>query len=37
MKRRGMLAAAVALVAAPTLVPTAAQADSSFYATPMFG
>jgi hypothetical protein len=37
MKRRGMLAAAIALVAAAMLVPTAAQADSSFYATPLFG
>jgi hypothetical protein len=37
MKRRGMLAAAVALVAAAMLVPTAAQADPSFYATPLFG
>jgi hypothetical protein len=37
MRRRGILAAAVALVAAAALVPTAAQADPSFYATPMFG
>jgi hypothetical protein len=37
MRRRGLLAAAVGLVAAALLVPTAAQADPSFYATPLFG
>jgi hypothetical protein len=36
-KRRGIWFAAAALVAAAVLLPTAAQADPSFYATPMFG
>ena len=35
--RRGMWLAAAVLVTAAVLVPTAAQADPSFYATPMFG
>src|SRR5207248_1739938 len=35
--RRGMWLAAAAFVAAGVLVPAAAQADPSFYATPMFG
>jgi hypothetical protein len=35
--RRRMWLAAAALVAVAVLVPTAAQADPSFYATPMFG
>jgi len=37
MRRRRIWAAAAALVTAAVLVPTAAQADPSFYATPMFG
>ena len=37
MRRRGVWAAAVAFVAAAVLLPTAAQADPSFYASPMFG
>jgi hypothetical protein len=36
MRRRGIVAA-VALVAAAVFVPTAAQADPNFYATPLFG
>ena len=35
--RRGIWLAAAALVAAAVLVPTAAQADPSFYAGPLFG
>jgi hypothetical protein len=35
--RRGIWLAAAALVAAAMLVPTTAQADSSFYAGPLFG
>ena len=35
--RRGMWLAAAALVAAAVLVPTAAQADPTFYAAPIFG
>jgi hypothetical protein len=37
MRRPGMLAVATAIVAAAMLVPAAAQADPSFYRTPMFG
>ena len=37
MRRRGVWAAAVASVAAAVLLPTAAQADTTFYAGPMFG
>ncbi len=37
MRRRGVWAAAVASVAAAVLLPTAAQADPTFYASPMFG
>src|SRR6184192_1146097 len=37
MRRRGVWAAAVAFVAAAVLLPTAAQADPSFYVGPMFG
>jgi hypothetical protein len=35
--KRGIWLAAAALVAAAVLVPAAAQADPSFYSTPMFG
>jgi hypothetical protein len=37
MRQRGLAVAVVALIAAAVLVPTAAQADPSFYATPLFG
>src|SRR5258707_6722666 len=37
MRRRGVWAAAVASVAAAVILPTAAQADPTFYASPMFG
>jgi hypothetical protein len=37
MKRRGTWVAAVVSVAAAVIVPTAAQADTTFYAGPMFG
>jgi hypothetical protein len=37
MRKPGFRAAAVAFVAAAVLVPAAAQADPSFYASPMFG
>jgi hypothetical protein len=37
MRRRGVWTAAVAIVAAAVLLPTAAQADPAFYASPMFG
>src|SRR3954469_17154882 len=37
MRRRGVWAAAVAGVAAAVLLPTAAQANPTFYASPMFG
>jgi hypothetical protein len=37
MRRQGAWAAAIASVAAAVLIPTAAQADTAFYAGPMFG
>lgn len=37
MRRRGAWVAAVVSVAAAVIVPTAAQADTTFYAGPMFG
>jgi hypothetical protein len=37
MRRRGVWAAAVAIAVAVVIVPTAAQADTTFYAGPMFG
>jgi len=37
MRRRGVWAAGVAIVVAAVILPTAAQADTSFYAGPMFG
>jgi hypothetical protein len=37
MRRQGAWAAAIATVAAAVLIPTAAQADTAFYAGPMFG
>ena len=37
MRTKSVWAAAVAFVAAAVLLPTAAQADPSFYTTPMFG
>ena len=37
MRRQGIWAAAIASVAAAVLIPTAAQADTAFYAGPMFG
>ena len=37
MRRQGAWAAAIATLAAAVLIPTAAQADTAFYAGPMFG